>query len=210
MLDEMEGESAKSFYFFDECHINRNVSLRMKAGDGVNRKLKCEKVSGDKSGRIEISDGQEAFFEEDQEQTKTDINIWIGAGARAYMAPLVFILGNGEIAFKWDGEIISVLHLRIVPGRVIEIDQNAMTSSIKDNVYDQGVKGAFKFASFTMGSRAVLGLPSPMPLLLTVGILVSVNTENKSFTIYHISFVIRQVFFPLQNSPKSLYLTDLV
>lgn len=202
----MEGESAKSFYFFDECHINRNVSLRMKAGDGVNRKLKCEKVSGDKSGRIEISDGQEAFFEEDQEQTKTDINIWIGAGARAYMAPLVFILGNGEIAFKWDGEIISVLHLRIVPGRVIEIDQNAMTSSIKDNVYDQGVKGAFKFASFTMGSRAVLGLPSPMPLLLTVGILVSVNTEQTNHSLFIIFLLLLDKFSSPCKTVQNLYI----
>ena len=90
-----------------------------------------------------------------------------------YMSPMVYILGHGEIAFKWNGEIIYVRHLRIVPGRVIEIKDQAMTSFVEDGEYVQGTPGAFVFASVELGAKSFLRLPSPMPLELTAGFIVS-------------------------------------
>lgn len=68
--------------------------------------------------------------------------------------------------------MISVRHIRIIPGRVISIEKQAMTSLVQDGRLIEGTPGAFQFASMELGAKAVLGLPPPMPLLLTVGILV--------------------------------------
>jgi hypothetical protein len=65
------------------------------------------------------------------------------------------MLGQGEIAFKWFGEIIGVRHLRIVPGRKINIGQMARTSFIESGTYKQGEAGWFKFASLEEGAEAV-------------------------------------------------------
>ena len=169
ILDENDRDS----FYFDEIHLNKNASLQMKTGDNVNRTLICHKLYGDRSGRIYLRSGQVAFLEEYQTQTKLPTNIWIDEGSRAYMSPMVYILGLGEIAFKWNGEIIFMRHLRIVPGRFIEIHSNAMTSFVKDGKYFQGTPGTFEFATFEMGANANLQLPPPMPLVLTAGILVS-------------------------------------
>lgn len=162
-----------TLYYFDEIHLDRNATLQMKTGDNISRTLECTRLFGDKSGRIFLRSGQDAYIERSQTQLKLPANIWIDEGSRMYMSPLVYILGHGEIAFKWNGEIIYVRHLRIVPGRVIEIHFKAMTSYIEDDKYVQGTPGAFTFASFEMGANAILQLPSPMGLVLTVGFLVS-------------------------------------
>ena len=167
-------EGNQNHYYFDEIHLLQNASLEMKTGDSRNRTLVCNKLYGDRTGRIALQSGHEAFLEEYQTQTKLPTNIWINEGSKAFMSHLVYILGLGEIAFKWNGQIIYMRHLRIVPGRYIEIHSNAMTSYVKDDVYVQGTPGTFEFASFTMGADAVLQLPSPMPLVLTAGILVSI------------------------------------
>ena len=168
-------EGNQTYYYFDEIHLNNNASLQMKSGDGVSRTLDVNKLFGDRSGRVYMRSGQECYLEEFQTHTKLPINIWIDEGSRAYMSPMVYILGLGEIAFRWNGEIIFVRHLRIVPGRVIEIDENAMTSYVEDGVYVQGTPGTFEFATFEMGANAILQLPSPMALVLTAGILVSLT-----------------------------------
>ena len=62
--------------------------------------------------------------------------------------------------------------VRIVPGRVINIKSEAMTSYTEDGAYVAGTPGAFSFASMELGALAVMELPPPMPLVLTVGILV--------------------------------------
>ena len=116
---------------------------------------------------------QTAFLEEYQTLTKLPINLWIDQGARAFLSPLIYILGLGEIALKWNGEMISVRHIRIIPGRVISIERQAMTSLIEDGELIVGTPGTFQFASMELGAKALMELPPPMPLLLTVGILVS-------------------------------------
>ena len=166
-------EGNQTYYYFDEIHLNNNASLQMKSGDGVSRTLDVNKLFGDRSGRVYMRSYQECHLEEFQTQTKLPTNIWVDEGSRAYMSPMVYILGLGEIAFRWNGEIINVRHLRIVPGRVIQIDINAMTSYIEEHIYVQGTPGTFEFATFEMGANAKLQLPSPMALVLTVGILVS-------------------------------------
>ena len=166
-------EGNQTDYTFDEIHIYKNATLQLKSGDNVSRVLTVNKLYGDRTGRLFLRSGQEAYLEEYQTHTKLPTNIWIDEGSRAYMSPMVYILGLGEIAFRWNGEIIFVRHLRIVPGRVIEIDENAMTSYVEDDVYVQGTPGTFEFATFEMGANAILQLPSPMALVLTAGILVS-------------------------------------
>ena len=169
ILDEVD----QYRYYFDEIHLTRNASLQMKTGDGANRTLDCYKLYGDRSGRIYMLSGHDAFLEEYQTQTKLPTNIWIDDGSKAYMSPMLYILGEGEIAFRWNGEIIYVRHLRIVPGRVIEIDSKAMTSYVEDDEYVQGTPGTFEFSTVEMGKNSILQLPPPMPLVLTAGILVS-------------------------------------
>ncbi|KAH3880019.1 hypothetical protein DPMN_003931 [Dreissena polymorpha] len=61
---------------------------------------------------------------------------------------------------------------RIVPGRVINIKSNAMTSYTEDGQYKEGTPGAFSFSSMELGAKAVMELPPPMPLKLTVGFMV--------------------------------------
>jgi len=55
---------------------------------------------------------QTCYLEEYQPLTKLPINLWIDNGSRAYLSPLIYILGQGEIALKWNGEMIGVRHIR--------------------------------------------------------------------------------------------------
>lgn len=61
---------------------------------------------------------------------------------------------------------------RIVPGRVINIKSEAMTSFEENGKLVVGTPGAFQFATMELGAKAIMELPPPMPLVLTVGILV--------------------------------------
>ena len=55
---------------------------------------------------------QTGYLEEFQPQTKLPINLWIDDASSAYLSPLIYILGLGEIALKWNGEMIGVRHIR--------------------------------------------------------------------------------------------------
>ena len=61
-----------------------------------------------------VQEGQTAYLEEYQPLTKLPINLWIDNASRAYLSPLIYILGQGEIALKWNGEMIGVRHIRLV------------------------------------------------------------------------------------------------
>lgn len=165
-------EQGKTDYYFDELHLFKNVTLQLKE-DGINRTLTVIKVEGDKSARYHGRKNHVAYLEEYRSLMKTPINLWIDEGSVVYLSPLVYILGQGEIAFRWYGEIVGVRHLRIVPGRKINIGQMARTSFLDSGVYKQGIAGWFRFASLEEGAEAVMELPSPMELKLTVGFLVS-------------------------------------
>ena len=172
ILDETTNGIDDTEYFFNEMHLMKNASVQMKTGDDQTT-LRVDRLYGDWSGRVYLRAGQVAYIEPDQDQLKLPANIWIDEGSKMYMSPMVYILGHGEIAFKWNGEIIYVRHLRIVPGRVIEIKDKAMTSFFVDGEYVQGTPGRFVFASVEMGANSFLRLPSPMPLELTAGFIVS-------------------------------------
>ena len=119
-------------------------------------------------------------MEEFQPLTKLPINLWIDESSKAFLSPLIYILGEGEIALKWNGEMINVRHIRIIPGRVISIQNRAKTSMIQNGTLVSGMAGSFQFASMELGAKAVMELPPPMPLLLTVSILVS-KSEHLCF-----------------------------
>ena len=84
---------------------------------------------------------------------------------------------------KWEGEIIGMQHLRIVPGRNIAIGKNALTSSFMDDVYEAGIPGKFQFSSVELGANSTLTFPRPMGMDFTVGYLVSMQ-QRMSPNIY--------------------------
>ena len=159
-------------YYFDEVHLTRNVSLQLKSSDGINRQLTITKIFGDRTSRLYFRSKQVAHVEELQSVMKSPINLWVDEGARVFLSPIVYMLGIGEIAFMWNGEIVGVRHMRIVPGRKISINSRAQTSWVRDGVLQQGVPGWFQFASLEEGAGAEMILPPPMALRLTVGFLV--------------------------------------
>ncbi len=63
--------------------------------------------------------------------------------------------------------------MRIVPGRVITLGFNAMTSSLIDNNYVKGEPLNFKFSSFELGSGSFMPFPTPMGMRFTVSYMVS-------------------------------------
>lgn len=165
-------ETQKNEYFFHELHLNQNASLQMVAGRPQN--LTVVKVIGDRTGRIHLHANHTARVEEDQPLTKMPINLWVDRSARVYLSTLVYIFGIGQIAFKWEGEVIGVRHLRIVPGRNIEFGSQAQTSFVEDGSYVPGTPGWFRFGSFELGFGANIALPPPQGLRLTVGFLVCI------------------------------------
>lgn len=64
------------------------------------------------SAMFTIQANQTGYLEEYQPQTKLPINLWIDDASTAYLSPLIYILGLGEIALKWNGEMIGVRHIR--------------------------------------------------------------------------------------------------
>ena len=157
-------------HHFHELHLTNNASIHLVTGQRAN--LTVIKVFGDRSGRLHLHANHTARIEETQTVTKTPINLWIDHHSRIYLSPLVYILGVGEVALKWEGEIIGVRHLRIVPGRNIKFGSQAQTSFVADGVYVAGEPGWFRFASFELGAEASIALPPPQGLRLTVGFLV--------------------------------------
>ncbi len=162
-------------YVFDEVHLYNNASLQM-LSDHTERNLTVNKLLGDRSGRIHLHANHTCFLEKAESAkttTKTPANIWIDEGSRAFMATLVYILGTGEVAFRWNGEIVGVQHLRIVPGRVVEMGYFAQTSSLLDGQYTQGQPGIFHFSSFELGAGSSFTFPTPMGMHFTVAYMVS-------------------------------------
>ena len=172
-------EPGKSEYFFNVVHMYKNVSLALKEDNSTTKTLTIDKVYGDKSGRIHLKTSQVCYLEQYQSLTKTAVNLWVDSGAKIYLSQLVYIIGQGEIAFRWYGEIIGVQHMRIVPGRVINIGPTAQTSFVRDGKYESGIPGWFLFGSLELGSGATIELPAFMPLKLTVALLVSRHVHGK-------------------------------
>ena len=163
-------EPSRREHHFHELHLTNNASIHLVAGQQVN--LTVVKVFGDRSGRLHLHVNHTARLEETQTVTKTPLNLWIDHHSRIYLSPLVYVLGVGEVALKWEGEIIGVRHLRIVPGRNIRFGSRAQTSVLNDGVYVAGQPGWFRFGSFELGAEASIALPPPQGLRLTVGFLV--------------------------------------
>lgn len=171
-------EPGKTNYFFNDIYMFNNVSLQLKDGDSVSRELDVDKFYGDKTSRFHLKGNHIAYLEYVQSLTKTPINLWVDEGGTAYLSRLVYMLGIGEIAFRWNGEIIGTRHLRIVPGRMISIGQMARTSFVENGVKTEGVAGWFRFASLEEGAEAVMVLPPPMGLKLTVGTIVCILSST--------------------------------
>ena len=166
-------ETSRFDFFFHEVHLLNNATLRIKV-DHQNRTLKVIKIIGDMTGRIHLQKGHTAHLEESKSVGKTAANIWIDEGAKVYLSSVFYVMGLGEVALKWNGEMIGVRHMRIIPGRKSIIGSKAQTSFVDSSGhYQAGVPGWFRFGTFEIGAGSLLNIPPPMGLKLTVGILVS-------------------------------------
>ena len=183
MLDEPGVTS----YLFDELHLINNASLQMVAGRQQN--LTVVKAVGDRTGRVHAHANHTVMIDINQRVTKTPVNLWIDRQSRVFLAPLVYILGVGQVALKWEGEIIGVRHLRIVPGRNIQFGSQAQTSFMNDGVYVAGEPGWFRFGSFELGAGASIALPPPQGLRLTVGFLVSLRERDDVIDSFNVDVI---------------------
>lgn len=160
---------------FDELHILNNATVAL-PGDGTERKLIAKKVYGDRSGRLHAKQKHTLELERGENQAtimKCPINLWLDDGAKAYLATITYIVGTGDVAFWFNGEIISVMDLRIMPERKVEVGTNAMTSSLVRNVYQPGTPGEFILAAFELGSKCIIDFPPPMGTKFSIVEIVS-------------------------------------
>lgn len=167
-------EQNTSTYTFDEVSMLGNSTLQMKTGDNVERSLIIKKTNGDKTARLFLKSGHTCRMEEGAAQTKTQINIFLDDGAKIYLSSMLYIMGEGETAFYWNGEIIGVNHMRIVPGRNIEIKNRAQTSLEIAGMYITGKPGKFQFSSIEVGAEAVMVLPQGMGFWMTAAHMVRI------------------------------------
>ena len=109
---------------------------------------------------------------------KAPINIWIDDGAQAYLANLVYVLGRGSVAFRWNGELIGVRHFRVMPERIMTVGYSAMTSTLVNGEYTKGTEGEFLFSSFELGAGCPINFPAPMGVKMTMALMVSTRGFN--------------------------------
>jgi len=72
-----------------------------------------------------------------------------------------------------------------------------MTSFVEDGVLQVGTPGSFQFATMELGARAIMELPPPMPLVLTVGILVRHRTTwgwYMELWLFYLFIILLQVY----------------
>ena len=183
-------EPSKVDYYFDELHLTGGASLDMKL-DYQEKTLMIRKIYGDKTGRIHMRSNQSCHLERSETSKgtlKTPVNLWIDEGAKAYLASLVYILGEGEVALKWNGDLIDVRHLRIVPGKKISIGAHA-TSSYFDEKGElkEGKPGELHFSSLELGAKSVMKIPPPIGLRMTVSLLVNIF-QNQCYIVFTIPY----------------------
>lgn len=170
-------EAGKNDYDFHELHLNRDASLHLRA-DSTQRSLNVAKVYGDRTGRVHMRENNKVIIEQSATSAtvmKAPVNVWIDDGAQAYLATLVYVLGNGAVAFRWNGELIGVRHLRVMPARVMTVGFSAMTSTLVNGQYTKGKEGEFVFSSFELGSGCAIDFPAPMGAKMTMALMVRLS-----------------------------------
>ena len=129
-------EGAETFAFH-ELHLYNKASLQLPT-DSVPRNLSVTNVFGDRTGRLHAWENHIIELERGTTQSttmKSPINLFLDDGAQAYLATTTYIVGEGDVAFHFNGEIIGVRNLRIMPSRQVlfcyfQITYNACISIV--------------------------------------------------------------------------------
>ena len=175
-------DGSTSEFTLNELHLFAAACLQL-AENGNDMKLDVKKLYGDQTGRLYAKENHEVALEQGETSEtimKLPINLWLDDGAKAYLATTTYIKGTGAVAFRFNGEIIGVQNLRIMPRRVVEVGSTAMTSSETGGDYSAGTPGKFTLNSFELGSYCLLEMPPPMAALFEIVKLVSFTIICKS------------------------------
>ncbi|XP_072025321.1 uncharacterized protein [Amphiura filiformis] len=169
-LDETDFSS----YQFDEIHMTRKASLQM-SQDDMQRSLKVQTLEGDLTGLIHMH-GKHTYTIDVEVNAKTTIkapvNIRIEPDAIAELASTVDIIGLGEPALHWNGQMLGVRDLRVAYKRKVEIAEKAHTALIVDGEYEyKDEPGTFRFATLEFGSKSEVAFPPPLGITFNVGFL---------------------------------------
>ena len=177
-LDEAETDD----YAFDEIHMTRMASLQMASHVGQ-KNLTVKMLVGDLSGLLHMhANHTYAIDVEENSKTtiKAQVNLRIDPGAIAAMATTVDIIGTGEPALLWNGQLLGVRNLRIAYKRSVEILAEAHTALIVDGAYEYiDNPGTFRFASLEFGAQSSVVFPPPLGISFNVGFLVSSHYLKK-------------------------------
>ena len=161
----------------EELHIYSKACLKL-SDTGETKGLAVARMYGDRTGRLHAMGSSMVELERGETAAtfmKSPVNLWLDNGAKAYLATITYIVGVGEVAFNFNGEIIGVQHLRIMPERNVEVGETATTSRDSGGDYVKGEPGEFMLSSFELGSGCVIDFPLPMPAKFTIGYIVSIN-----------------------------------
>ena len=178
-------EDDTSDYYFNEIHMTNKASLHL-LENNHHQKLVTPKLFGDLAGLVHIHKNQTHTYdviEGEVTTMKLPVNLYLDPGGIAELATTVDVIGLGDPAFYWDGQLLGVRHLRVSPGRVVIIGADAHTALILDNEYvflDD--PGTFRFSSLEFGSQSAISIPPPLGATFTVGYLVS---KKKTDLAYH-------------------------
>lgn len=173
-------ESLKS-YTFDELYLARKAAIHL-VPDGKPLNLTVHKVEGDRTGLIHVHENQTLkaeFLDAVYTITRTAANFKLDKGANAIMATSVHVVGQGEVAFEWNGRLIDVQHFHVAYGRTIKIGFYAHTAGTKAGKYRfiDGY-GTFRFSTLEFGSGTLIHYPPPMGVHFIVSLLVCVQANS--------------------------------
>ena len=172
-------------YEFDEIHMTRGASLQMPTSDITHRNLKVQTLKGDLTGLLHMH-GNHTYTIDVEVNAKTTIkapvNIRIEPDAIAELASTVDIIGTGDPALHWNGQMLGVRDLRIAYGRRVEIADKAHTALIVDGEYEYiDDPGTFRFARLEFGAESEVEFPPPLGITFNVGFLVSTSQYSLIF-----------------------------
>ena len=163
-------------FAFSELHLYNGASLQM-LDDGTPRNMSIKSMIGDRTGRLHAWENQVVELERAETSSttmKSPINLFIDDGAQIYLATTTYIVGEGEVAFHFNGEIIGVNRLRVMPRRQVTIGQLATTTRYDENQnIVEGTPGEFEFTEFELGSECQIEFPQEMGAKFTISEFVS-------------------------------------
>lgn len=163
-------------YEFDEVHLKKKASLHI-VNNGKQSNLTIHKILGDGTGLIHIHKNQVLIAEVKDARrtiTRAQTNFRLDVNSSAIMSTVVHMIGQGLVAFHWQGRLINVMHLHLAYGRRAFIGVEAHTGTVENGRFvTSETEGTFHFSTLEFGSKSQVDYPSPHGMHFTVGLLVS-------------------------------------